>query len=976
MSDLKISQFSSGGAIQPTDEIATNRAGVNTKVFAGTAAALDVGTGVGDVVQVIDVSGNPGLPVLDGSNLTGVEAGVLSTPRLIGNVAFDGSADIIPQTIEVDVMPSDSSCFLWMSGTPVGGLQPRTDSGITYNSTTKALSTTTFIGAFTGNASTATALQTARNINGVSFNGTADITVTAAAGTLTGTILNSSVVTSSLTALGAQSQNLNMNSNRIVNLTDPSGAQDAATKNYVDSVAQGLVAKASALVATTAALPTVTYSNGASGVGATLTASANGVLTIDGVATVLNDRIVVKNQASALQNGIYRVSTQGTAGVPFVLTRTTDADTSAELDGAFVFIESGTVNGATGWIIVAPTTITVGTTAINWTQFSGAGTYLAGTGLTLTGSTFSITNTAVTPASYGSATQTSTFTVNQQGQLTAAGNTTITPAVGSITGLGTGVSTALATNVGTAGSIVVNGGALGTPASGVATNLTGTASGLTAGTATNAVNIGTSTETADTSCFPVFVTASGTQNLPAKTNTTLTFNSNTNNLATTTFTGALVGNASTATALATARSIGGVNFDGTANIVPQTIQTVDDTSDTTCFPLFGNASGTVTAGQQPKTNAAFGFNASTGALSATSFVGSGVTITGLYEILSLTPSANQNDYSTGALLTNASVISEVRIAPTNSIIITGLLATSAANGKKLIVRNITSPSASTARMIIFGNTTSTGSTAANRLNYGLTDKPLILMPGDSVEIIYNTTSSRWDVQGTTRGNGSPSMFEQYSDCHTSGDFYTTANGAGTGFYIGAGYIGDATYKAQGVAAIGGMSTSTGYCYLGTVPTGMKGGGGAALYMSRVWPEALSTGTDRFNVYTGFHNAGATGTLSNGVYWRYNDSVSSLWVTGACNSGSATENTVSGFTVAITPVFLGIFINGDWTRAEYFYSSNGVDYTIHSTAITTNIPTGTGNLVGATGGITKTVGTTGRWVDFDWLGFRYDLNRGS
>ena len=109
---------------------------------------------------------------------------------------------------------------------------------------------------------------------------------------------------------------------------------------------------------------------------------------------------------------------------------------------------------------------------MNWSNFSVASSYTAGTGLTLIGTQFSITNTAVTAAAYGSATQVGTFTVNAQGQLTLAGNTTITPAVGSITGLGTGVATALAVNTGSAGAFVVNGGALGTPSSGTLTNCT------------------------------------------------------------------------------------------------------------------------------------------------------------------------------------------------------------------------------------------------------------------------------------------------------------------------------------------------------------------------------------------------------------------------------------------------------------------------------------------------------------------------
>ena len=227
----------------------------------------------------------------------------------------------------------------------------------------------------------------------------------------------------------------------------PVNTTDIANKLYVDTVAQGLAPKSPVLVATTANI------------------TLSGEQTIDGV-TTSSSRVLVKNQSLSQNNGIY-VSSSG------AWTRSSDANTWSQLVSAFVFVEEGTTQADTGWTCTVDPGGTLGTTPITWVQFSGAGTYLAGTGLTLTGNTFSITNTTVNAGSYGSATQVGTFTVNAQGQLTAASNTTVTPAVTSITGLGTGVATALAVNTGSAGAFVVNGGALGTPSSGTLTNVTG-----------------------------------------------------------------------------------------------------------------------------------------------------------------------------------------------------------------------------------------------------------------------------------------------------------------------------------------------------------------------------------------------------------------------------------------------------------------------------------------------------------------------
>jgi hypothetical protein len=304
-------------------------------------------------------------------------------------------------------------------------------------------------------------------------------TISGSTNTLTN-IANASLTNSSVTvgttaiALGASSLTLGGLTSVAVT-QDPTSALDLATKQYVDAVAEGLHVHASCAAATTGTLAsitggTVTYNNGTAGVGATLTLSV-ALTVLDGYTLLNGDRVLVKNEATQANNGIYTWATGGT-----VLTRATDFDTAAEMaSGDFTFIVYGTLYANTGWVQTDPVTI-VGTSPVTWIQFSGAGAYTAGTGLTLTGTQFSITNTAVTAGAYGSATQVGTFTVNAQGQLTLAGNTTVTPAVGSITGLGTGVATALAVNVGSAGAFVTFDGALGTPSSGTVTNLTGTAS--------------------------------------------------------------------------------------------------------------------------------------------------------------------------------------------------------------------------------------------------------------------------------------------------------------------------------------------------------------------------------------------------------------------------------------------------------------------------------------------------------------------
>jgi hypothetical protein len=299
----------------------------------------------------------------------------------------------------------------------------------------------------------------------------------------------SAVTVLDIGTLGASTANIttaNITSGTVS--TTPTNNTDIVNKQYADAIASGIHFHEAVALATTTALPANTYNNGTSGVGATLTANANGALSVDSTLTVVAERILVKNEAAGANNGVYVVTQVGSAGTPYILTRATDFDTVGtgvdQIDeGDFFLVTGGVANLNTAWVQQTAPPITIGTTAIVFQQFSAPITYTAGTGLSESPSyTFNIANIG-TAGTYGSASSVPVFTTNAQGQVTGVTPTGIAISSAAVSGLAASATTDTtdASNITT--------GTLGTSRlSGSYTGVTGVGT-LTAGT-WNATAIG------------------------------------------------------------------------------------------------------------------------------------------------------------------------------------------------------------------------------------------------------------------------------------------------------------------------------------------------------------------------------------------------------------------------------------------------------------------------------------------------------
>ena len=431
--------------------------GVSSATITGTSNQIGVTNGTG-------VGGNPTIYIADDAVFPGT--GAITVP--VGSTAQQPSGSIgqIRYNSTSQVFEGYAS-GAWSAFSLAGGVStfsagttgftPSTAIGGavtlagTLNVANGGTGATTLTGYVYGNGTSAMTASTtipSTSITGLGTMSTQNASAVAiTGGTITGTPINNSVIGGSTPAAGTFTS-VAMTSGTIVNA--PVSDTDIVNKLYADSIATGINFHAACNYATTADLGAVTYANGSSGVGATLTKTAPfSTLTVDGHTYVSGDvgtRLLVKDESNSAYNGVYTVTSIGSGAAGWVLTRATDYDTSGtgtnEIDvGDLMLVLYGTANANTQWVQQTPLPIVVGTTGIVFAQFGAPSVYTAGTGLTLSSNQFSITNTAVTAATYGSASQVPVFAVNAQGQLTLVTNTSIAIASGAVSGLAASATT-------------------------------------------------------------------------------------------------------------------------------------------------------------------------------------------------------------------------------------------------------------------------------------------------------------------------------------------------------------------------------------------------------------------------------------------------------------------------------------------------------------------------------------------------------
>jgi len=481
LTSLAVTGNITSGNVAGTGGVFTYVSGDGANLTSVPGAQITGEVGFADVANSVagaNVSGTVALASVAGSVSTAAQSNITSVGTLSG-LGVNGTITASAITANTGVFTGDAGGLSnIISGNITGQVANALVSGTVY---TAAQPNITSVGTLASVTTTGNVDTTANVVTDNIIGKTAGITITS--------IGTDQPVTLAPTGTGTVA----VSSKRITDLATPTTSTDAATKQYVDDLAQGLAVQAPCIVGTPGTLTsitsgTITYDNGTAGVGATLTTSSGTFNTIDGISISTDDRVLVKNEAAPANNGIY-VKTSAT-----VLTRASDFDTPVEMAGGdFVFIQQGTTLNDTGFVMTDPVT-TIGTDPATFVQFSGAGSFTAGAGLTLTGTEFSITDTAVTAQAYGNGTHNATFTVNGKGQMTAAANVQITAGASVLTDtvLNSSVTDSSLTSVGTIDTGVWQGTAIGAAyVSTLNQNTTGYAGTVSTAAQPNITSVGT-----------------------------------------------------------------------------------------------------------------------------------------------------------------------------------------------------------------------------------------------------------------------------------------------------------------------------------------------------------------------------------------------------------------------------------------------------------------------------------------------------
>lgn len=360
-----------------------------------------------------------------------------------------------------------------------------------------------------------------------------------------------------------------------------------------------------------------------------------------------------------------------------------------------------------------------------------------------------------------------------------------------------------------------------------------------------------------------------------------------------------------------------------------------------------------TVSRSSNANAAVNFAAGTKRVGITQWVGM---------VNQQAPAANQNDYAPTDLIRTAFL----RLSITASIKLTGLAATY--DGHQITIAN------SSTDFLLWLEHQNTASSAANRFDLP-NGFPFFLMPGDRVTFAYSAISSRWQAISASSNLACMGLTE-FTDFAggVTGPFTSTVSGTGASVQAST-YLADTTERPMGIVQIDTGTTATGRATIGGSGTdGIVPALGAALSVARLAPEAAVTGTETFQLISGFADS-AGGTFTDGVAWNYRwNGASAEFSQDRLNNAVATRSVTGSPASATTYIWLVVFINPAWTRADFIYSTDSVSFT-KADSPTTGFPPNTRDTSWVAASMIKSVGTTQRNCSIDLAGVRVDQTRG-